>query len=32
MEKPWAPLLSKAMIVFFGLMFIVLAYVAIFSM
>ena len=31
-EKPWAPLLSKAMIVFFGLMFIVLAYVAIFSM
>ena len=31
-DKPWAPLLSKAMIVFFGLMFIVLAYVAVFSM
>jgi preprotein translocase subunit SecG len=30
-ERPWAPLLSKAMIVFFGLMFIVFLYVVVFS-
>jgi hypothetical protein len=31
-EKPWALFLSKAMVYFFGLMFIVLVYVAIFSL
>ena len=31
-EKPWALFLSKAMVYFFGLMFILLIYVAIFSL
>lgn len=31
-EKPWALILSKAMIIFFALMFIVLVYVVVFSL
>ena len=30
-ERPWAPLLSKAMVLFFGFMLIVLIYVVVFS-